>query len=125
MRRLALTIVVLLWPMTGQCEVTTAQQEGASNANARYRTYRHSRRHHRKHVVDDTAIRDDSSRARSGSARSVDFSVRHDPIRYPWTTGTSILDAFEGRRPAIDMDSCSNPWRDIVFTSSVDALAGN
>lgn len=125
MRRLALTLVLLIWPMTGQCEVIPALQEGATDANARY-SVRHQRvkssRQHRHHSR-RTSAGGKSIRDVLHSSGSVSFVHRQPPILFPYTTGTSVLDAFEGRRPAIDMDSCSNPWRDIVFNMKVDALA--
>lgn len=120
---IAAAIAVIFTPMTGQCDVTPALKEGAMNAHARYRTHRYKSHHHRRHVVDHHRIRDGNPSSSSRSSRGLAFGVRHDPIVFLYTTGTTILDSFEGRRPAIEPNSCADSIRILDYNIMVDALA--
>lgn len=124
--------VVLSWPVIGQCDdarrLTLGEYDAVRNSNARYE--RTSRRHHvrsrTRHRSDDvqrsTSIYEPDLSSPPAMVKG-SFEERRPAIRYPYTTGTSILDAFEGRRPAIDDNSCLSPVRDLQYLTALDAMA--
>lgn len=82
-----------------------------SNANARFVSHRHRYRH--SYRVRHSNVRDN---------KTVTWATGV-PVRYPYATGTTILDAFEGRKPVIGRSDCDYPGQDWYRGRSFHAWA--
>lgn len=121
-------LVLLSWPVIGRCDDAQPLKTEKYDALARYRSHvhrnaRHSKHRYRSDVVHRNTTLYEPPRGDAPAMVKGSFEERRPAIRYPYTTGTSILDAFEGRRPAIDDNSCLSPVRDIQYLTALDAMA--
>lgn len=119
-------LVICLWPMIGQTAQRSPTTEEFYSANARYthsRHYRASVRHRNHGHTDRHVLRSTDHPLRHTLAQGAEFTDKKAPITYAFTTGTSVLDAYEGRKRLIENNSCLNPWRDLDYYLAVDAFA--
>lgn len=70
--------------------------------------HRYSHAYRYRHRRDPHVARLEKAHA-STDGRSLS---QQEPIRFPYTTGTTILDAFEGRKPVIGRSDCAYPGQD-------------
>ncbi len=123
--RYVVCLVCLLSLMTGRC--ADARRLSLEEYNARRNTSsterQYVRRSHRyQHGSRRSSTSDGSSHA-NASAVAGPFERLSPAIRFPFHTGTSILDNYEGRLPAIMANSCADPQRDVRMFLVLDAFA--